>query len=147
MPDQQYPQTQVQTQDIIDRLAAIFQPQLKDIKDQLVNLVTRREHEKDLAEITADMSTHQRQLDRLQSWADVRPRESADANWVKRIENDVTAINARLAAQPEQTRATLNTLFSGGSCLYMLAGFAALVVFEVINVAMTIGIALLMRGG
>ncbi len=149
MPGQQQP---VQTQDVVidrltDRLSAIFQPQLKDIKDQLANLVTRREHEKDLAEVTADMTAHQRQLDRLQSWADVRPRESADANWVKRIEADVATLNTWRTQQPEQARATLNTLFGGGGCLYMVLAFAALVVFGVINVAVSVGVALLMRGG
>lgn len=148
MPGQQ----QQQTQDVVidrltDRLSAIFQPQLKDIKDQLANLITRREHEKDLADVTADIAALQRDHDRLQDWADKRPRESADVTWVKRIETDVTAIQTQLRQQPEQTRATLNTIFSGGGCLYMLLGFAALVIFEVINVAMTIGIALVMRGG
>jgi len=141
MPDQPY----AQTQDIIDRLAAIFQPQLKDIKDQLANLVTRREHEKDLAEITADMTAHQRQLDRLQSWADMRPRESADAAWVKRLEADVQNINTQLKAQPEQTRATLNTLMSGGGCLYMMLAFAAMIAFQLIGIGVSVGLTLLLR--
>lgn len=140
-------QRNVQTQDVVDRLAAIFQPQLQDIKNQLANLVTRREHDKDLSEITADMTAHQRQLDRLQTWADARPRESADAAWVKRIEADVQGINTQLKAQPEQTRATLNTLMNGGGCLYMVLAFAALVIIAVINVAVSIGVALVMRGG
>lgn len=139
--DQRY----VQTQDIIDRLIGVFQPQLKDIKDQLANLVTRREHEKDLAEITADMTAHQRQLDRLQSWADVRPRESADAAWVKRIEADVSAISTQLKQQPEQTRATLNTIFSGGGCLYMAIALFVMVVFDLVTVGVSVGLALLLR--
>ena len=148
MPGQQ----QQQTQDVVidrltDRLSAIFQPQLKDIKDQLANLVTRREHEKDLSEITADMSAQQRQLDRLQTWADVRPRESADAAWVKRIEADVAAITTQLKAQPSETRATLNTIFSGGGCLYMVIGLCVIILFDVLSIAASVIIALVMRGG
>ena len=144
-------QQQQQTQDVVidrltDRLSAIFQPQLKDIKDQLANLVTRREHEKDLSEITADMSAHQRQLDRLQTWADVRPRESADAAWVKRIEADVAAITTQLKAQPSETRATLNTIFSGGGCLYMVIGLCVIILFDVLSIAASVIIALVMRG-
>ena len=145
-------QQQQQTQDVVidrltDRLSAIFQPQLKDIKDQLANLVTRREHEKDLSEITADMSAQQRQLDRLQTWADVRPRESADAAWVKRIEADVAAITTQLKAQPSETRATLNTIFSGGGCLYMVIGLCVIILFDVLSIAASVIIALVMRGG
>ena len=148
MPGQQ----QQQTQDVVidrltDRLSAIFQPQLKDIKDQLANLVTRREHEKDLSEITADMASHQRQLDRLQDWADKRPRESADVSRVARIEADVAAINTQLKAQPEQTRATLNTIFSGGGCLYMVIGLCVIILFDVLSIAASVIIALVMRGG
>ena len=139
-----------QTQDVVidrltDRLSAIFQPQLKDIKDQLANLVTRREHEKDLSEITADMSAHQRQLDRLQTWADVRPRESADAAWVKRIEADVQSINTQLKAQPSETRATLNTIFSGGGCLYMLIALSVMVVFDLITIGVSVALTLAIR--
>ena len=145
-------QQRQQTQDVVidrltDRLSAIFQPQLKDIKDQLANLVTRREHEKDLSEITADMSAQQRQLDRLQTWADVRPRESADAAWVKRIEADVAAITTQLKAQPSETRATLNTIFSGGGCLYMVIGLCVIILFDVLSIAASVIIALVMRGG
>ena len=146
MPGQQ----QQQTQDVVidrltDRLSAIFQPQLKDIKDQLANLVTRREHEKDLSEITADMSAQQRQLDRLQTWADVRPRESADAAWVKRIEADVAAITTQLKAQPSETRATLNTIFSGGGCLYMVLGFAAMIIFQLLTIGVSVALTLALR--
>ena len=132
---------------LFDRIVRLLQPQLQDIKDQLDDLVTHREHDKDLAEITTDMSAHQRQLDRLQDWADKRPRESADVSRVARIEADVAAINTQLKAQPSETRATLNTIFSGGGCLYMVLAFVALVVIAVVNVAVSIGVALLMRGG
>src|SRR6185312_7380351 len=82
---------------LFDRIVRLLQPQLTDIKDQLDDLVTRREHDKDLAEITTDIGNHQRQIDRLQEWADKRPRESADVTWVKRLEADVQAINTRMA--------------------------------------------------
>lgn len=138
-------QRSVQTQDVVDRLAAIFQPQLRDIKDQLANLITRREHEKDLAEVSADIAALQRDHDRLQDWADKRPRESADVTWVRRIEADVTAINTRLAAQPEQTRATLNTLMNGGGCLYMLIALAVVIVFNLITIGVSVALTLAIR--
>ena len=138
---------QTQTQDIIRQLSDIFGPQFKEIKDQLNNLVTRREHEKDLSEINADFSNQQRQLDRLQSWADARPRKSADADWVTRIETDVRAIETQLAGRPSETRATLNTIFSGGGCLYMVIALIVVIVFDLITIAVSVGLALALRGG
>lgn len=108
-----------QTQDIIDRLAAIFQPQLKDIKDQLNNLVTRREHEKDLTEVNDDITSQKRDIERLQDWADKRPRESADMERVRRIEADVQEINTRIAKQPAEARAWFDTFTNSGGCLVM----------------------------
>ena len=132
---------------LFDRIVRLLQPQLQDIKDQLDDLVTHREHDKDLAEITTDMSAHQRQLDRLQDWADKRPRESADVSRVARIEADVAAINTQLKAQPSETRATLNTIFSGGGCLYMVIGLCVIILFDVLSIAASVIIALVMRGG
>src|SRR5690242_18243661 len=140
-------QQQAQTQDIIRQLSDMFTPRLKEIQDKLDTLVTRREHEKDLAEVNADFSNQQKQLDRLQTWADARPRKSADADWVTRIETDVRAIETRMAAQPEQTRATLNTLFSGGGCLYMIVALCVMVLFDVVTIGVSVGLTLLMRGG
>ena len=130
---------------LFDRIVRLLQPQLQDIKDQLDDLVTRREHDKDLAEITTDMSAHQRQLDRLQDWADKRPRESADVSRVTRIEADVAAINTQLKAQPSETRATLNTIFSGGGCLYMVLGFAAMIIFQLLTIGVSVALTLALR--
>ncbi len=105
--------SQQQTQEIIRQLSDMFSPRLKEIQDKLDTLVTRREHEKDLADVSADIGALQRDRDRMQDWADKRPRESADANWVKRIEMDVQSINNRLAQQPAETRAWFNTANSG----------------------------------
>ena len=121
---------QQQTQDVVidrltDRLSAIFQPQLKDIKDQLANLITRREHEKDLTEVNADIAAQRRDFDRLQDWAEKRPRESADAQWVRRIEADVQSIMTRLANQPEGLRSNLATY--GGCIGHALFAFISLV--------------------
>ena len=148
MPGQQ----QQQTQDVVidrltDRLSAIFQPQLKDIKDQLANLITRREHEKDLADVTADIAALQRDHDRLQDWADKRPRESADVTWVKRIETDVTAIQTQLRQQPAETRAWFNTAFSGGGCLSMIVMALIACVGILVSGGISVIIALVMRGG
>ena len=130
---------------LFDRIVRLLQPQLQDIKDQLDDLVTHREHDKDLAEITTDMSAHQRQLDRLQDWADKRPRESADVSRVARIEADVAAINTWRTQQPEQTRATLNTIFSGGGCLYMLIALSVMVVFDLITIGVSVALTLAIR--
>src|SRR6185437_552007 len=138
-------QQQAQTQDIIRQLSDMFTPRLKEIQDKLDTLVTRREHEKDLAEINADFGNQQKQLDRLQTWADARPRKSADADWVQRIETDVRAIETRMAAQPEQTRATLNTLFSGGGCLYMVLALGVMIVFDLLTIGVSVALTLAIR--
>ena len=139
--------SQQQTQDIIRQLSDMFSPRLKEIQDKLDTLVTRREHEKDLAEVNADFSNQQKQLDRLQTWADARPRKSADADWVQRIETDVRAIEAQMAGRPAETRATLNTIFSGGGCLNMLVMLVVVVFFQVVGIAVSVLIALALRGG
>jgi hypothetical protein len=139
--------TQANTQEVIERLAAIFQPQLTDIKEQLNDLVTRREHEKDLTEVNADMASHQRQIDRLQQWADARPRQSADVEWVRRIESDVREVEGRLAKAPAETRAWMNTAFSGGGCVYMIVGLIVVVVMQLMSIGASVLIALALRGG
>jgi len=138
-------QQQAQTQDIIRQLSDMFTPRLKEIQDKLDTLVTRREHEKDLAEINADFGNQQKQLDRLQTWADARPRKSADADWVQRIETDVRAIETRMAQQPAETRATLNTLFSGGGCLYMLLALGVMIVFDLLTIGVSVALTLAIR--
>lgn len=140
-----YPQQPLQTQDIIKQLSDIFGPQFKEIKEQLHDLVTRREHDKDLADVSADIAAQRRDFDRLQQWADVRPRKSADADWVQRIESDVRTLETQLAARPGETRATLNTIFSGGGCLYMVIALAVMIVFQLITIGVSIGLTLALR--
>lgn len=110
-----------QTEQIIRQLSDMFSPRLKEIQDKLDTLVTRREHEKDLTEIKADFSSQQKQLDRMLDWAEKRPRESADADWVRRIETDVRTIQTRMAQQPAETRAWFGAANAGLGTLIAIA--------------------------
>lgn len=133
------------TQDIIKQLSDIFGPQFKEIKEQLHDLVTRREHDKDLADVSADIAAQRRDFDRLQQWADVRPRKSADADWVQRIETDVRALETRIAGQPAEARAWFETFTSGGGCLYMVIALVVVIVFNLITIGVSVGLALTLR--
>lgn len=127
---------QVQTQDIIRQLSDMFSPRLKEIQDKLESLVTRREHEKDLSEIASDIAAQRRDFDRLQQWADQRPRKSADADWVHRLEADIHALRNRPAQAEQMTNRWLmlaigcvgaviagtSLLCGGGSLLLGVAG-------------------------
>ena len=64
---------------------------------------------------------------------------------VARIEADVAAINTQLKAQPSETRATLNTIFSGGGCLYMLIALTVMVVFDLITIGVSVALTLAIR--
>ena len=137
--------SQQQTQDIIRQLSDMFSPRLKEIQDKLDTLVTRREHEKDLAEVNADFSNQQKQLDRLQSWADQRPRKSADIERVDRLERDVRSLETRIAGQPAEARAWFETFTSGGGCLYMVIALIVVIVFNLITIGVSVGLALTLR--
>ena len=115
------PNQQQYTQDLIKQLSDMFSPRLKEIQDKLDTLVTRREHEKDLTEVNADIAAQRRDFDRLQDWAEKRPRQSADAEWVKRIEADVRLIQTRMAQQPAETRAWFSTANAGIGTLIAIA--------------------------
>ena len=117
---------QQQTQDIISQLSKMFGDRLKGIEDKLDDLVTRREHEKDLDEITGDFANQQKQLDRLQAWADVRPRQSADAEWVRRIEADVRGIQTRMANGPDEMRQRFAVTNAGIGTILALAALVVL---------------------
>lgn len=134
-----------QTQDIIRQLSDMFSPRLKEIQDKLDTLVTRREHEKDLAEVSADISNQQKQLDRLQTWADARPRRSADVERVERLEQDIRAVDTRIAAQPAERRAWFEMFTQGGGCLYMIVALGIMVVFDLITIGVSVGLALALR--
>lgn len=133
------------TQDIIKQLSDIFGPQFKEIKEQLHDLVTRREHDKDLADVSADIAAQRRDFDRLQQWADVRPRKSADADWVQRIETDVRALETRIAAQPAEAREWFSAFTQGGGCLYMVIALVVVIVFNLITIGVSVGLALTLR--
>lgn len=96
-----------QTQDIIKQLSDLFSPRLKEIQDKLETLVTRREHDKDLGEVNADMQTMRREMDSFRTWQDARPRRSADADRVERLEMDIQTLRNRPAQTEQVTRGWL----------------------------------------